>query len=91
MMCCVRLVWINFHYRYADEIILGDQVLIRENDQVKAAQVKEISNFEMQGSQFVMMCFAYKIIKIFFSKIFMTVYLPCFVSSSVKQTLFKVL
>ena len=31
--------------------MLGDQVLIRENDQVKAAQVKEVSNIELQGNQ----------------------------------------
>ena len=47
----MRLMKTNFHYRYADEIGHGDQVLVRENDQLKAAVIKEISTFEMQGSQ----------------------------------------
>ena len=40
----------KFLNRYADEILLGNEVLVEENDQLKAAQVKKISNFLMQGN-----------------------------------------
>ena len=40
----------NFDVRYADDLSIGHEVLMRENGQLKAVKVKEISNFIMQGN-----------------------------------------
>ena len=36
--------------RYADELSIGHEVLMRENGQLEAIKVKKISNFIMQGN-----------------------------------------
>ena len=40
----------NFDVRYADELSIGHEVLMRENGQLEAIKVKKISNFIMQGN-----------------------------------------
>ena len=37
--------------RYADEVSINDEVLVRDHDQLKAVKVKEISNIALQGNQ----------------------------------------
>ena len=36
--------------RYADEVSIDNEVLLRENGKLKAVKVKEISKFLMQGN-----------------------------------------
>ena len=39
--------------RYADEVSINDEVLVREHDQLKAVKVKEVSNTALQGNQVI--------------------------------------
>ena len=51
LYCVVLFTFIlNFDVRYADDLSIGHEVLMRENGQLKAVKVKEISNFIMQGN-----------------------------------------
>ena len=40
---------VQFFNRYADQLALGNEVLVRDNDQLKSVEIKEISNFAMEG------------------------------------------
>ena len=40
------------HFRYADEVSVDNEVLVRENGQLKEAKVKDVSNVLMQGNTF---------------------------------------
>ena len=37
--------------RYADEVSINDEVLVREHDQLKAVKVKEVSSTALQGTK----------------------------------------
>ena len=39
--------------RYADEVSINDEVLVREHDQLKAVKVKEVSNTALQDNQVI--------------------------------------
>ena len=40
---------IVFHFSYANEVSIGDEVLVNENDQLSPAKVIDISTSKMQG------------------------------------------
>ena len=40
----------KIHFRYADDVSIGNEVLVRENGQLKEVQVKDIANFLVQGN-----------------------------------------
>ena len=40
---------INIYFRYADQVSIGDEVLVRRNDELIPGNVTNISSFMMQG------------------------------------------
>ena len=40
---------IKFHYSYSDQVTIGDEVFVRENNLLSPGKVIGISTFEMQG------------------------------------------
>ena len=41
------------YFRYADEVLMDNEVLAEENNKLKAVKVKEISNLLMEGNTFL--------------------------------------
>ena len=45
----IILQWINFPFRYADHVSIGDEVLVKGNDVLTPAKVINVSSLIMQG------------------------------------------
>ena len=39
----------NFAHRYADQVVIGNDILVDENNKMVPARVTNISHFKMQG------------------------------------------
>ena len=44
---------INIYFRYADQVSIGDEVLVRRNDELIPGNVTNISSFMMQGNSYI--------------------------------------
>ena len=49
VLCDLKTV-LNYHFRYADEASINNEVLVTENGQLKEVKVKDVSSVLMQGN-----------------------------------------
>ena len=44
--------WNNLFYRYADQVSIEDEVLVKKNNNLTPVKIQNISNFAMQGNYY---------------------------------------